>query len=221
MKKALHLQGLLFVKRGISMSINQTDIFYKAASVWNELTEYRYKFIYGYKNKLYTINLTFSPEDFPHLAGFQYLKDISFPRYNPKKIIFRILDGTINLEQIQKSVQYEDMVLPRLEALVQMKDTLDNDFKLFSYMPRLYPFYTQIKADYLISRHSDITSFVFIIQSESAGTAKCDYLCCSAFKQEGRDYEFNQRPRALLKKERIHIYSNNSTILLDKLTSKK
>lgn len=178
------------------------------------------EFIYGYKNKLYSINLTFSAEDFPHLAGFQYLKDISLPRYNPGKIVSRILDGTIKLEQIQKGRQYEKMVLTRLEALVRMKDTLDNDFNLFSYMPRMYPFYTQIKADYLISRHSDITSFVFIIQTNADGTAKCDYLCCSAFKQTERNYEANQRARTLLKKKRIHINSNSSTILLDKLTPK-
>lgn len=65
------------------------DILYQAASIWNELTEYNYVFTYGYKNKLYTINLTFSLDDFPHLAGFQYLKDISLPKYNPGKIVSR------------------------------------------------------------------------------------------------------------------------------------
>lgn len=202
----------------MNMSTLPTDLLYQAASVWNDLTEYQYEFTYGYKNKLYPIKLTFSAEDFPHLAGFQYLKDITLPRYNPGKIVSRILDGTIKLEQIQKGSQYESMVLPRLEALVRMKDTLDNDFNLFSYMPCMYPFYTQIKADYLISRHSDITSFVFIIQITADGTAKCDYLCCSAFKQTDRDYEANQRLRTLLQKKRIHISSNSSTILLDRLT---
>ena len=201
------------------MNDSKIDIFYQAASVWNELTDYHYLFTYGYKNKLHEINLTFSPGDFPHLAGFQYLKDISLPRYNPEKTVARILDGTINSGQIQKAAQYEDMIVPRLEALVRMKDTLDNNFNLFSYMPCMYPFYTQIKADYLISCHSDITSFVFIIQAHENGTAKCDYLCCSAFKQGDRDYEANQRSRALLKKERIHISTNTTTILLDKLSS--
>lgn len=182
------------------MSDPQADIFYQAASVWNELTEYTYLFTYGYKHKLYEINLTFSPADFPHLAGFQYLKDISLPRYNPEKIVSRILDGTVKLEHIQKAVQYEEMIVPRLEALVRSKDALDNDFNLFSYMPCKYPFYTQIKADYLISCHSDITSYIFIIQTNTDGTAKFDYLCCSAFKQGDRDYETNQRSCALLKK---------------------
>ncbi len=160
----------------------------------------------------------FSPEDFPHLAGFQYLKDIALPRYNPKKTISRVLDGTIKSGHIQKAAQYEEMIVPRLEALARMKDTLDNGFKLFSYMPRMYSFYTQIKSDYLISHHSDITSFVFIIQANATGTVKCHYLCCSAFKQGDRDYESNQRSLALLKKERIHISTNTFAILLDKLS---
>ncbi|MCM1261524.1 MAG: PBECR4 domain-containing protein [Butyrivibrio sp.] len=110
------------------------------------------------------------------------------------------------------------MVLPRLDALVQIQHTLDSDFNLFSYKPNMYPFYTQIKADYLISRHSEMTSFIFIIHTNIDGTAKCDYLCCSAFKQTERNYETNQKNLTLLKKERIHINSNQSTILLDKIT---
>ena len=54
------------------------NILYQAASAWQKLTDYRYIFTYGYKKNLYTINLTFSMEDFPHLAGFQYLKDLIF-----------------------------------------------------------------------------------------------------------------------------------------------
>nr|WP_276009042.1 PBECR4 domain-containing protein [Aequitasia blattaphilus] len=192
---------------------------YQAASVWNKLSEYKYSLTYGYKNKLYEINLTFSPNDFPHLAGFQYLKDLALPKYNRSKILSRILNGTLNLKQIQKATQYEKMVLPRLEVLVQIKDALDNDFNLFSYMPDKYPFHTQIKADYLISHHSDIVSLVFIVQSYVDDSAQCNYLCCSTFKQGERNYESNQRPRVLLKKERIHINSGSSAILLDKLSS--
>ena len=66
-------------------------LLYDAAVVWKELTEYCYVFTFGYKQQLYTINLSFAPEKFPHLAGFQYLKDISLPRFNPSKILNMIL----------------------------------------------------------------------------------------------------------------------------------
>lgn len=193
------------------------DILYQAASVWKKLSEYSYVFTYGYKKQLHTINLTFSMEDFPHLAGFQYLKDISLPRYNSGKIVDKILDYKITYKQVSKGIQYAEMVKPRLEALVRLEDILESDFRLFSYMPQMYPFTTTIKADYLISSHLDWVNFVFIIQSSCSGIAKCDYLCCSAFTKGERDYETNQRMRTLLKKERIHMATNTSTILYDRL----
>ena len=51
------------------------DILQQSALAWKELTEYRYQLVYGYKKMLYPINLSFSFEDYPHLAGFQYMKD--------------------------------------------------------------------------------------------------------------------------------------------------
>lgn len=195
------------------------DVLYQAALVWKTLTEYSYVLTYGYKKQLRSVNLTFSMEDFPHLAGFQYLKDLTLPRYNAGKVVGKILERKINHEQISKGVQYTEMVKPRLEALVRLKDILENDFRLFSYMPRMYPFTTTIKADYLISSHLDFVNFVFIIQSSSTGSARCDYLCCSAFTKGERDYETNQRTRILLKKERVHMATNTSLILYDRLES--
>lgn len=194
------------------------DILQQSAFAWKELTEYQYHFVYGYKKTLYPINLTFSFEDYPHLAGFQYLKDISLPNYTSAKIVNRILEGKITFKQIQKANQYEELVKPRLEALIHLKNSLDNDFNLYSFMPRMYPFITNIKADYLIASHFDINSFIFIIHTPPDRETKCDFLCCSAFTKGERDYEINQRKRALLKKERIHIPSNTTTILLNNMT---
>lgn len=167
------------------------DTLQQSALAWKELTEYRYQFVYGYKKVLYPINLSFSFEG--------------------------ILEGKITFEQIQKAAQYEEMVKPRLEALVQLKNSLDNEFNLYSFMPRMYSFYTNIKADYLIASHVVIDSFVFIIHTSPDGDAKCDFLCCSTFAKGDRDYEQNQKKRVLLKKERIHIPSNITTVLLNKL----
>ena len=80
------------------------DILKQSALTWKELTEYRYQFIYGYKKTLYPINLRFSNEDYPHLAGFQYMKDISLPNYSSAKIADRILEGKITFEQIQNRI---------------------------------------------------------------------------------------------------------------------
>ena len=71
------------------------DLLQQSAQACKEITEHRYLFTYGYKKQLYPINLTFSLEDYPHLAGFQYMKDISLPNYSSAKIADRILEGKI------------------------------------------------------------------------------------------------------------------------------
>ena len=68
-------------------------------------------------------------------------------------------------------------------------------------MPRMYPFITGIKADYLISSHFSVDNFIFIIKANAQGELKCDFLCCSIFEKGDRDYETNQKARTLMKKE--------------------
>lgn len=194
------------------------DLLQQSALAWKEITEYQYSFTYGYKNQLYPLHLIFSLEDYPHLAGFQYMKDISLPNYSSRKIVDRIIEGKIQYGKVCEAAQYENMIRPRLEALVHLKESLDNDFNLYSYMPQMYPFVAGIKADYLISSHIKMNSFIFIIKANSQGELKCDFLCCSIFEKGERDYETNQRKRSLLKKARIHIPSNTTEILLDRLS---
>ena len=193
------------------------NLLQQSAKAWKEINEYYYSFTYGYKKQLYSINLTFLLSEYPHLAGFQYMKDLSLPNYSSAKIADRILEGKISFENIQKAALYDQMIKPRLEALIHLKESLDHDFNLYSYLPRMYPFITGIKADYLISSHFNVDNFIFIIKANSQNELKCDFLCCSIFEKGERDYELNQRPRTHMKKERIHIPSNTTAILLDRL----
>lgn len=204
------------------MGNNNHGLLYDAAVAWKELTEYYYIFTFGYKQQLHTIQLTFPPEKFPHLAGFQYLKDISLPRFNPSKTLNMILSGKISHSQIEKGSQYEESVKPRLEALIRLKKTLEQNFLLHSYMPQFYSFTTQIKADYLISSTTVPVDFIFIIKSSSSGEISiCDFVCCSAFSQTKRNYRENQRPRSILKKERVHIATNTTTVLFNRLNNQQ
>lgn len=107
------------------MHDEKQDILYRAAAVWKELTGYHYRLTYGYKGELHQINLTFSPEDFPHLAGFHYLKDLALPRYSPRKMVDMILSGKITHETVRKGAQYRELVEPRLMALVRLKEILE------------------------------------------------------------------------------------------------
>ena len=207
------MQGSLLLTWGI----NHMNLLQKSARAWKEIIEYRYLFVYGYKKQLYPINLIFSLNEYPHLAAFQYAKDIALPNYSSAKIADRVIEGKISFDTLKKATQYKDMIKPRLEALIHLKESLDNEFNIYSFMPRMYPFYTTIKADYLISSHTNINNFIFIINTNSQNESKCDFLCCSTFEKGKRDYETNQRARTLLKKERIHIPSNTSVIFFDKI----
>ena len=184
----------------------------KAALVWESISQYRYSFTYGFKMKLYTINLSFYSEDFPHLAGFQYLKDLTLPRFTPAKTVSKVLDGTITQEQIEKGLQYEEMVRPRLLALVSLEEMLDKEFTLYSYMPRFYPFVTSIRADYLIASHIGDISFIFLIR-EGERSLVSDCICCSTFVKDERDYEQNQRPYTLLKKAKTKLSDGKTDLL--------
>lgn len=220
LNESLATAGLLFFCKGDDgMS---TDILYEAALTWKELMQFNYVFTYGYKKQLHTITLAFPPERFPHLAGFQYLTDVSLPRFNRSKTLDMILRKKIMLSQIEKGSQYQESVKPRLEALVRLKQTIEQDFILHSYMPRFYSFSTQIQADYLISKATPPIDFIFIIRSTSSGAISvCDFVCCSAFTQTDRDYRENQRPRTILKKERICVSTSENVILYDRLTGQE
>ena len=104
------------------------NLLQQSALAWKEITEYRYSLIYGYKKQLYPLHLTFSLEDYPHLAGFQYMKDLSLPNYNSSKIV-----------------------------------------------TRMYPFFTSIKADYILSSHYKLDNFIFIIKATAKDELKCDF----------------------------------------------
>ena len=99
----------IFLREGENVQDEQQDILYRAAEVWKELTEYHYVFTYGYKGELHEIKLTFSPEDFPHLAGFHYLKDIALPRYSPRKTVDMILSGKITYDKVKKGTLYQEV----------------------------------------------------------------------------------------------------------------
>ena len=77
------------------------DLLQQSALAWKEIIEYQYLFTNGYKKQLHPISLTFSLDDYPHLAGFQYMKDISLPNYSSVKIADRILEGKILFDLAQ------------------------------------------------------------------------------------------------------------------------
>ena len=93
-----------------------------------------------------------------------------------------------------------------------LEEMLDNDFTLYSFMPRFYSFVTSIRADYLIASHYKNTSYVFMIR-EGERSVISDCVCCSAFVKDSRDYEQNQRSFALLHKSKTNLSSDTTSVL--------
>ena len=124
------------------------DLLQQSAQAWKEITEYRYLFTYGYKKQLYPITLTFSLEDYPHLAGFQYMKDISLPNYSSAKIADRILEGKIQWANAKK-------IAIRLHFLKSYSFAIDNIELLLVLIIRIilstYKFFPSSYAFFIIS----------------------------------------------------------------------
>ena len=195
-----------------NQNLLKDSLLFSATSVWEKLSHYQHKFVYGFRKQLYTILLTFSPEEFYHLAGFQYLRDLAIPRYNAKKLIKKILNGEISQEQIEQGAQYKKFVAPRLDALLSLEKILNNTFTLYSFRSDLYPFHTSIQADYLISSEVNGLSFVFLFGGKPKALVR-ECICRSIFVMIDRNYEDNQRPYTILKKTRIDLSTQSETVL--------
>ncbi len=50
------------------------------------------------KNNYIQLILFFSLNEYPHLAGFQYAKDIALPNYSSAKIADRVIEGKISFD---------------------------------------------------------------------------------------------------------------------------
>lgn len=178
------------------------DLLVRAAEAWKSLLSVQYHFTYGKNGKLLTVTLGFEPDEFYHVAGFAHLSDIVFPfRFSHTKVIDVILSGKVKLELLKKSEYYEEMVRPRLEAIVRLQDLLDSDFVTYTYNQEVVPFYSRIEAKYLISNISGDVVFAFTDQNAESGV----YYTRSAFMMGTRDFRKNQKKIKLLKKEKAVI----------------
>ena len=147
-----------------------------------------------------------------------------------KETAFRLVNIIDRAETLQKISYLINATRCLLENLIDretyfrichtIKNTLEEDFLLYAYMPRFYSFATRIKADYLISKSFSPKDYIFIIKSDSL-FEQSDYyfVCCSTFEQTNRNYAENQRQRTVLKKERINISTGDLTVLYNRLNN--
>lgn len=176
-------------------------LFLDAANAWNDLHNTRYILDIAKKCNLQRIELSFPDEDFPHLSGIHYAKDIDFginkAEYYGKKLIPTLLSKRID-DTIIETSQNWNKISGRLTAIKNLQATLDGNFIIASFNRLKVRGYSQIDAKFAIkSTISDDVYFVFLDNRDG------NYYCKSAFKKSLTDYFENQTIMTLLQKTKI------------------
>lgn len=184
-------------------------LFLDAAIAWNDLRDTRYIFDLGRKGKLNRVELSFLNEDFPHLAGMHYAKDVDFgirpAEYYGGRLVPALLNNYMDESRIETSRNWEQ-ISGRLTAIVNLQSTLDNDFIIVSFSKSKVRGFCQIDAQFAI-KNTVSGEIFFVFLDEKSGR----YYCKSAFKKEFIDYAENQSAMTILQKTKV--VRGNTTVL--------
>ena len=160
-------------------------LFLDAANAWNDLHNISYILDIARKGVLTRIDSSFIDEDFPHLAGMQYARDVDFgireAEYYGARLIPALLNKRIDDSKIEESRNWIK-ISGRLTAIINLQNTLDNEFCIVSFNKMKVRTFCQIEAKFLIkSMVSEDIYFLFL--DERSGR----YYCKSAFCKEFTD----------------------------------
>lgn len=161
-------------------------LFLEAARVWDELCKISYSIILGYKGRLSEINLTFEPDDLPHLVGMQYAKDVDFglrpAEYYGANLVNAVLSGRLNESRICNARAWP-RIEGRLKAIINLRHTLSGDFEIARFNPKKVHGSCNINAEYIIRNRLYGQIFFVFLDSQNGR-----YYCKSAFQNGYIDY---------------------------------
>jgi hypothetical protein len=180
-----------------------------AAAAWHGLLDVSYILDVGRKNEMTRIQISFFADDFTHLAGMHYAKDVDFGirqnEYCGQRLLPALLDKRIDDSKIEKSRNWEK-ISGRLNAIINLQNTLENEFKIVAFNKNKVRGKSKIEAEFAIrSEISGDTYFVFLDRESGR------YFCKSAFRKSITDYTENQTPFTVLQKTKI--YGKTSVLL--------
>lgn len=173
-----------------------------AARSWERLRDISYIIEVGHREKFERIELNFLDEDFSHLAGIHYAKDIDFglrrAEYHGERLIRAVLSGRLDDKKIEKAREWHSTIQGRLTTLINLENILDNPFKIVSFDKRKVRGYCSIDARFAIkSEISDEICFIFLDRDSGR------YYCRSAFCESVKDYTENQSVMTVLQKTKL------------------
>lgn len=167
-----------------------------AARAWDELCKMSYSIKLGHKKKLYRIELTFAPEELPHLVGMQYAKDVDWglrrTEYYGANLAAAVLSGKLDEMRICNAREWP-CIQGRLKAILNLQNTLSGDFDIARFNPKKVSGSCNINAEYIIRNNvSGEVFFVFLAPGRDG------YFCKSAFQNDYIDYMRFQTPMKVL-----------------------
>lgn len=187
------------------------DNLQKSAKAFQKLFDYEYLIVLGKKKKLYSFIIEFRKQDFFHLAGLQYLKDIPQLKKNRDAVFDEIISGSISEDVLRKSSFYLK-VEERIEKLSETEKILDNNETVFRFYKNKSNF-SRIDAEYFLETELEgRINYIFIDRNEED-----KMFCKSFFFNSTNDYRLNQIHMVLLKKEKIDKTTGEKNILVNKL----
>lgn len=185
----------------------------QAAKACKKLLDVEYQIVLGKKEKNLSLAINFEEYHFFHLAGLQYLKDLSRVLTESREQIFRrILKGTLQKQLFESSESYPE-IKDRIKYLVYLESLMDSNETIFKYNPALKAF-SAIQADFLLKDQVQARNiFIFLSGDKSNGK----YFCRSFFPQTDKDYSLGQTNWTLLYKKKIHKSAQTETVLYDRM----
>lgn len=153
---------------------------------FDKLIGTKYVIHLGRSGKYAIFTITIEKEDCHHLMGIHYLRDI-VERSNRGKIFDRMMSDPGYLARLASSTQWTDELKNRVACTTVLEQILDDNKTIYRYNPKRLFFYSQIKAEYLLTQNNyqiapDCSSDVYLfIDKRDAKSDASDRFCKSIF----------------------------------------
>ena len=178
-----------------------------AQKAFSKLFDIEYQFVLGRKDKTISLTIEFQKYHFFHLAGLQYLKDLSRLFIPAEGVYNQIESGQLPVSYIESSNNY-DYIKGRVEYLPTLEYIFDSNDTIFKYNPELQAF-SVIEADFLLRNEiNKVPIFVFLSKDKNK-----KYFCKTFFPQGKKDYTERQTKWTVLFKKKIVKSTNTETVL--------
>lgn len=178
-----------------------------AQKAFSKLLDIEYQFVLGRKDKTVSLTIEFQKYHFFHLAGLQYLKDLSRLFIPAEGVYNQIESGQLPVSYIESSNNY-DYIKGRVEYLPTLEYIFDSNDTIFKYNPELQAF-SVIEADFLLRNEiNKVPIFVFLSKDKNE-----KYFCKTFFPQGKKNYTERQTKWTVLFKKKIVKSTNTETVL--------